>query len=748
MKVLPTPIRFLLYPSLGEVREHVRAELFGRSLSARLGRPVLVEVAPTYELVEQELLAGRVDLAWATAEQCDRFESQSRAVLRAVRAGRPSYHSAFVCRADESLDLLKLRGTRAAWVAPMSIGGHVLATRHLESLGMPASELFSEQRFFGSYRKAMLAVLEGEADVAAVYATHADEHTVRAFIAERIGPAERGLVPFAFTGPTLADGIIVTHRLPDADAEALISALTNMCGGGGAGQERLISPFDAEGFVRTPMTSPQPLVHRSSSRSEYLMVELDADARCQRLWAPSGEAFGRDVRGCEGRPLAEVVGPEAAAPLVALALATRHRGMGGRVEYRLEVQGETRWYIAEATEPPAHLAGARAGTALLVRNVTELRAQEEAMYRLASFPQLHPDPLLELELSGQLRYANPAAHTAFPDLLMRGAEHPLVEAALAFAQYPHAGEVPRSVQIHGRHWELTVGPLPDGSGLRVFTRDVTMRKEMETRLIQSDRLAALGSMAAAVGHEMNNPLAFILSNLSFAREELQRMRQGLRAGGADLRDLDEVLAALSETAEGADRMKNIVHDLRMLSREPSPYKARVEVHPVLEDALKLVRNELRNRTRLEKELHPVPMVEADEARLGQVFLNLLLNAAQSMSEEDVSRNVLRVCTRTGVRGEAIIEIHDSGPAIPPDVLARIFEPFFSTHASSMGLGLSVSHAIVTGLGGTLRAESTEGRGTTITVILPPATQPGLLTGSLEHAHLSERARPLLPRGNA
>jgi C4-dicarboxylate-specific signal transduction histidine kinase len=270
-----------------------------------------------------------------------------------------------------------------------------------------------------------------------------------------------------------------------------------------------------------------------------------------------------------------------------------------------------------------------------------------------------------------------------------------------------------------------------------------MGKELETRLIQSDRLAALGSMAAAVGHEMNNPLAFILSNLAFAREELQRLRQGLR-GGADPRDLDEVLAALAETAEGADRMKNIVQDLRMLSREPSPYQARVEVHPVLEDSLKLVRNELRNRTRLEKELHPVPMVEADEARLGQVFLNLLLNAAQAMSEEDVSRNVLRVCTRTGPRGEAIIEIRDSGPVIPPDVLARLFEPFFSTHPSAVGLGLSVSHAIVTGLGGTLRAESSEGQGTTITVILPPAAA----APTVLERHAPERHRAGLARGAA
>jgi signal transduction histidine kinase/ABC-type phosphate/phosphonate transport system substrate-binding protein len=711
-----TPIRFLLYPSLGQVKDHVRAEFFGRALSARVGRPVVLEVAPTYEMVEEELLAGRVDLVWATTDQCDRFEASARAVLRAVRGGRWTYHAVFICRADAPLDLGRLRGTRAAWVAPMSVGGYLLPRRHLAAQGLPPDEVFSEQRFVGSYRKALVAVLEGEADVASIYTSHADEHTVRALLAERVGSAERRLTPFAFTAPVLADGIIVTHRLPEADAAVLVAALTGMRGRG-AGQDLLVGPFGTEGFVRSPVTQqPRPVAARAPGQSEYLMVALDDAGRCQRLWAPTGEAFGRDVRGGEGRLLAEVVGPEAAAPLVALARAVRHRGMGGRAEYCLDIGGEGRWYSAEATEPAE---GAEA-TDLLVRNVTELRAQEDALYRLASFPQLQPDPLLELDLRGRLRYANPAAQTAFPDLLMQGGgEHPLVEAALASARSVAASEVPRAVVLAGRHWELRVAALPDADGVRVFARDVTVRKEMETRLIRSDRFTALGSMAAAVCHEMNNPLAFMLSNLAFAREELARVCEERRARGeAVTPELDEVLEVLGETADGADRLKNIVQDLKMLSRGPSPHGARVNVHLVLEDSLKLMRNELRDRARLEKELHPVPMVAADEARLGQVFLNLLLTAAEAMAQQDAARNVLRVRTRSGPQGEAIIEIQDTGPGHPPEVLERLFEPFFSTNPSTTGLGLSVSHAIVTGLGGTLRAESQEGEGTTFIVCFP------------------------------
>ncbi|QRK10521.1 PhnD/SsuA/transferrin family substrate-binding protein [Archangium violaceum] len=717
------PIRFLLSPSLGEVKEHVRAELFSRALTQRLGRPVVVELAPSYEALERELVEDRVDLAWATAEQCTTFEPQARAVLRAVRAGRWYYHAALVCRADRPLTLKMLKGTRAAWVAPRSTGGYLLPARHLTERGLPPAAIFAEERFHGTYRKALLALLSGEADVASIYSSHPEENTVRAYLAEHLGADERRLIPFEFTEPTLSDGLILTSRLPEADAATLVSIFTTLAGGG-AGLEPLLGLFDSEGFVLASPTSPRTPPRWKVQRAEYLAVELDAQERCMRLWTPTGSAFGKDLRHAEGRSLEAVLGPEAGDALVALARAARLSGVGGRVEYRLEVEGETRWYAAEATvRRPA--GGSSPTTALLVRDVTELRALEDELYRLASFPLLHPEPMLELGPNGELRYANPAAHTAIPDLVVRGAGHPLVEAALAWARRGVApGETPPMVQLGGRYWELMVTPLLDPEGLRVFAKNVTARKQMEAQLFKADRMAALGSLAAAVGHEMGNPLAYMLANLRFAREELGRLKQTLRAQGHELAgDLDDVLEALTEATDGADRLKTIVQDLRMLSRAPPEHREPVEVVPLLEHALSLVRGELRHRARLEKDFRPVPLVEGDEARLGQVFVNLLLNAVQSMNELDAARNVLRVATYTGPAGEVVVEVQDTGVGMPPEVLARLFEPFFTTRPASMGLGLSVSHAIVTSLGGTLRAESREGVGTLLTVILPAAQHP-------------------------
>jgi signal transduction histidine kinase/ABC-type phosphate/phosphonate transport system substrate-binding protein len=723
------PLRFLLSPSLGEVKEHVRAELFGRALAQRLGRPVVVELAPSYEALERELSEGRVDLAWATAEQCTAFEPQARAVLRSVRAGRWYYHAALLCRADSPLTLDTLRGARAAWVAPRSTGGYLLPIRYLESLQLDFNTLFSEEHFLGTYRRALLSVLEGEADVTAIYTSHPEENTVRAFMAEHLGLEERLLRPFAYTGPSLSDGFILMPRLPEADTDALVSTLTSL-GAEGPGLEPLLGLFDSEGFVlaASPHAPPPAQAFHRPPISEDLAVELDAEERCLRVWTPTGKAFGHEVRGAEGRRLVEVLDAEACAPLLSLVRSARHSGVGGRVEYRHEVRGEVRWYAAEATpRGPSH---PQPGTvALLVRDVTMRRTLEEEIYRLASFPLLHPEPMLELSLEGTLRYANPAAHTAFPDLLVREAGHPLVEAALAWAlRGGSLGDAPPTVHLAGHHWELTVTPLQDVEGVRVFAKNVTARKQMEARLVQADRMASLGQLASSVGHQMNNPLAFLTANLSYVRAELSRLRQGARGQPLPEEDLEDLVDALTEATEGAERLRTIVDEMRLLSGSSLEKRVRVEVHPVLEHALSLVNGELRHRARLEKDFQPVPPVEADEPRLVQVFLQLMLNAVQAMSEQEAARNVLRVATYVGVGGEVVVEVQDTGVGMSPEVQARLFEPFFTTRPTSTGLGLSVSQAIITSLGGTLRAESRQGVGTTFTVTLP-AAQPSLLAES-------------------
>src|SRR5690242_14080046 len=154
----------------------------------------------------------------------------------------------------------------------------------------------------------------------------------------------------------------------------------------------LMGPFRVEGFVLSPDAREQAPEPRKVRSAEYVVAELDGEERCWRLWSPTGRAFGREVGGAEGRTLVEVLGPEATEPLQALVRAVRHGGAGGRLEYRLEVEGETRWYVAEIT-PCAPVSGeTEPRLGLLVRDVSGLRALEEPLYRLASFPLLHPEP--------------------------------------------------------------------------------------------------------------------------------------------------------------------------------------------------------------------------------------------------------------------------------------------------------------------------------------------------------------------
>ncbi|HEX7719019.1 MAG TPA: ATP-binding protein, partial [Woeseiaceae bacterium] len=149
----------------------------------------------------------------------------------------------------------------------------------------------------------------------------------------------------------------------------------------------------------------------------------------------------------------------------------------------------------------------------------------------------------------------------------------------------------------------------------------------------------------------------------------------------------------------------------------------IEVIPLLELSVNMTINEFRHRARLVKEFGAIPRVDADEARLGQVFINLLVNAAQALPEGDSATHEIRLVTSTDAQGRAVIEVSDTGAGIPADVVERIFDPFFTTKPVGVGtgLGLSICHTIITGMGGQIAVDSNVGRGTTFRVTLPAAS---------------------------
>ncbi len=244
-----------------------------------------------------------------------------------------------------------------------------------------------------------------------------------------------------------------------------------------------------------------------------------------------------------------------------------------------------------------------------------------------------------------------------------------------------------------------------------------VQRKLQRQLIFADRMASVGTLAAGVAHEINNPLAFVTTNLNLAQEELRT--HGAPSSAEQIEELGEML---SDAVAGAERIRKIMKGLKAFSRAEEERRAIVEVVPLLELSVNMTFNEIRHRARLVKDYGEIPRVDADEARLGQVFINLLINAAQALPEGDTAAHEIRLVTSTDAQGRAVIQVSDTGAGIPADVLERIFDPFFTTKPVGVGtgLGLSICHTIVTGMGGEIEVDSKVGVGTTLRVVLPPA----------------------------
>lgn len=258
--------------------------------------------------------------------------------------------------------------------------------------------------------------------------------------------------------------------------------------------------------------------------------------------------------------------------------------------------------------------------------------------------------------------------------------------------------------------------------------DITEPRRLQAQLMVSDRMASVGTLAAGMAHEINNPLAAVIANLDFIAESLGRsVPEPAPAGSPPPRDVwlrEELKGPLEDAREAAQRVRFIVRDLKIFSRSPSDEPpTTVDVRPIIESSLRMAWNEIRHRAHLVKDFGPVPGVLANEARLGQVFLNLIVNAAQALPEGRAEHNEIRVRTRVD-GSRVVIEVSDTGPGIPPEIIGRIFDAFFTTKAVGVGtgLGLAICQRIVTDLRGELTVESTVGKGTTFRVSLPAARE--------------------------
>lgn len=324
----------------------------------------------------------------------------------------------------------------------------------------------------------------------------------------------------------------------------------------------------------------------------------------------------------------------------------------------------------------------------------------ETAARIMGYPR---DELMQL----------PSLANIAPEELPRMAEQAAARRAGKLAFSPHFETV--VVTKDGRRVPVEVGVgrfSQDALPITVaFIRDISARRALEAKAALTDRMATVGAVAAGVAHEVNNPLTYLMLNLDRIARALPKMVR-------DPSVVTEIASAVESARDGAQRVREIIADLRPFERAVDTELREVDVRAVMRSAVNLAAADIRGRARLIEDLQPVPPVPGSEGRLGQVFLNLLVNAAQAIPAGAPDDHQIRVSTRAAA-ASVIVEVSDTGCGMPPEVLRRVFDPFFTTKPSGegTGLGLAICHKIVTTLGGEIQAESQVGVGSVFRVTL-------------------------------
>jgi PAS domain S-box-containing protein len=375
-----------------------------------------------------------------------------------------------------------------------------------------------------------------------------------------------------------------------------------------------------------------------------------------------------------------------------------------------------------------------------------------------------------LDGDGAITFANPSAEQvlgrAIAELRGESIRGYLVEAEAEalLASALERGEAPPGIETRARRGDgsfvpiaLSCGPVLGSdwrpSGAVVAFRDLSDAQQWRAHVLQTEKMASIGQLAAGVAHEINNPMGFIHANLFQMTEYVVDLRQiwnrtetvlkaigsgdiGLaRQAAADLdeaaRDLDvnfllqDLAKAIRESQEGSERIRHIVQDLRDFSHQDTAERVLADINQCLDSTANIVWPMMKHVVVLSKRYGELPPVPCYPMQIKQVFMNLLVNAYQAI-EEAIASGVhdgkigTVTLTTSAQEGGVVVEVGDTGIGVPADHLDRIFDPFFTTKkvGSGTGLGLSTSFNIVRRHGGTMSVESTHGRGTTFRVHLP------------------------------
>ncbi|HEX3344232.1 MAG TPA: PAS domain S-box protein, partial [Polyangiaceae bacterium] len=438
-------------------------------------------------------------------------------------------------------------------------------------------------------------------------------------------------------------------------------------------------------------------------RSPLGVVGFDPEGRIVEWNASAARIFGWNDAEALGRQALDLLVPPSSRETVVDVFRALLSRRGGERSMNPNLTKDGRvilcdWYNTALVDD----AGRVIGVASIIDDITERRQAENALRlsetRFRNLIESAPDAIAVYPPDDRrLVYANPAFASLLGydvpeemlgstiDGFVHAEDRPILErrrARLAEARGALAPQEYRMLRKDGTivHAEI-VSMILDYDGkpnVIAFGRDLTERKQMQARLLLADRMVSVGALAAGVAHEINNPLAYVMSNLDMlASRRLPPLQSRLGSLGGEAAtigdEIGRVIAMIDVAREGSERMRDIVRDMRTFTRGPGEDEKRtpVDVRRVMDASINLAWNEIRHRARLVKEYGEVAPVLATEARLGQVFLNILVNAAQALEVGDAAENVIRVRAATE-DGQVVVEVSDTGPGIPPAILDRIF----------------------------------------------------------------------------
>lgn len=497
---------------------------------------------------------------------------------------------------------------------------------------------------------------------------------------------------------------------------------------------------DRDGAEPSPLFLEGVLKAAEVARIGVSISVLEAgSSHCVYATEMASELLGIPGQPLVGRSLRDFIVPEHVQRLLPLAEQMRSglRGAGGVVEVSVRRPGGEESAL-ELAYAPTTLDGQPAVVTFLI-NVGEQRATarrvKETAQRLAQLIDQTPDAVV-ISRRGVILEANPAAARmlgmesgqqlvgrSLAQFVVPEEVHAMRErmASVARGEHPGPPMVYRATRADGELLHVEIASFASEYGgepaITAFGRDVTERERMQEQLARTERLAALGTLAAGVAHEINNPLAALALNTEVVARAVSRAttsEQDRLAG----------VAALAELRTSVERMTAIVRDLTGFSRSSTEQFGAVNVATAIDRALRVARHATRQRATVRLSLMQVPPAFGHAGKLEQVLLNLLVNAAQSFPPgRPEAENEIVVRTFAPDPQHVSVEVTDNGVGIAPSVLSRVFEPFVTTKPAGegTGLGLFVSHNAVLQMEGALTVHSDAG-GTTMRVSLRAARE--------------------------